>query len=153
MRQIEIDEEVWEYLQNNAEPFVDKPNQVLRRLLGLDAKRKETSITRIKKQSLVKRKKPKTNIQQLFAAEFLTKGQTVFLCDYRGKTYRQYPAILDGQYLRYQNQRYSMSQLAKELLQELGHQSDSVRGPAHWCTENGTTIKDLWESYLKQKAS
>jgi hypothetical protein len=34
---IEIDEDVWHYLQAHAEPFVDTPNSVLKRLL-LDAK-------------------------------------------------------------------------------------------------------------------
>ncbi|MBV9250838.1 MAG: hypothetical protein JO227_16505 [Acetobacteraceae bacterium] len=34
---IEIDEEIFELLKSNAEVFVDTPNDVLRRLLGLDA--------------------------------------------------------------------------------------------------------------------
>ena len=33
--QIDVDGEVWEYLQQQAEPLVDTPNSVLRRLLGL----------------------------------------------------------------------------------------------------------------------
>lgn len=36
MHHIEIDEQVWDYLKQFAEPFVDTPNSVLRRLL-LDA--------------------------------------------------------------------------------------------------------------------
>src|SRR4051794_6431478 len=32
---IEIDGEVWEAMKSQAEPFVDTPNDVLRRLLGL----------------------------------------------------------------------------------------------------------------------
>ena len=32
-RKIEIDEEVWQVLKKNAEPFEDSPNSVLRRLL------------------------------------------------------------------------------------------------------------------------
>lgn len=35
--QIEIDEHIWSHLQNHAEPFVDTPNTVLHRLLGLPA--------------------------------------------------------------------------------------------------------------------
>jgi negative regulator of replication initiation len=34
---IELDEEIFEFLKANAEPFVDTPNTVLRRLLGLDS--------------------------------------------------------------------------------------------------------------------
>jgi hypothetical protein len=33
---IEIDDEVFKLLRNRAEPFVDTPNTVLRRLLGID---------------------------------------------------------------------------------------------------------------------
>ena len=33
MREIEIDNEVWDFLKNHAEPFEDTPNTVLRRLL------------------------------------------------------------------------------------------------------------------------
>lgn len=36
MRSIEIDDEVWERLQAQAEPLVDDGNSVLRRLLGID---------------------------------------------------------------------------------------------------------------------
>lgn len=36
MRSIEIDDEVWERLKAEAEPFVDDENSVLRRLLGMD---------------------------------------------------------------------------------------------------------------------
>ena len=35
MVSIEIDQEVWEYLQNHGKPFVDTPNNVIRRELGL----------------------------------------------------------------------------------------------------------------------
>lgn len=35
MRQIEIDEAVWNAIKAQAEPLVDDPNSVLRRLLGL----------------------------------------------------------------------------------------------------------------------
>lgn len=36
MPEIEIDDEVFALLQRQAEPFVDTPNDVLRRLVGLD---------------------------------------------------------------------------------------------------------------------
>jgi hypothetical protein len=39
MPQIRIDEDVWAWLQRNAEPLVDTPNAVLRRLAGLDLHR------------------------------------------------------------------------------------------------------------------
>ena len=36
MPTVRIDDEVWEALQKRAKPFVDTPNDVLRRMLGLD---------------------------------------------------------------------------------------------------------------------
>lgn len=33
---IEIDDDVYDFLKSNAEPFVDTPNSVLRRMLGID---------------------------------------------------------------------------------------------------------------------
>ena len=36
MPTIRIDDEVWEWLKRNAEPFSDTPNAVLRRVAGLD---------------------------------------------------------------------------------------------------------------------
>ena len=38
MKKIEIDEEVFELLTKNAEPFIDTPNTVLRRLLQMNKK-------------------------------------------------------------------------------------------------------------------
>lgn len=34
-RQIDLDQDIFEYLKSEAEPFVDTPNTVLRRLLGI----------------------------------------------------------------------------------------------------------------------
>jgi len=40
---IRIDEEVWQWLQGQAEPLVDNPNSVLRRVAGLDADQEKTA--------------------------------------------------------------------------------------------------------------
>lgn len=37
MPSIDVDDEVYDQLKHSAEPFVDSPNSVLRRLLGLDS--------------------------------------------------------------------------------------------------------------------
>ena len=43
MHSIEIDEKIWHFLQQNAEPFVDSPNSVLNRLLfGAGGNKEET---------------------------------------------------------------------------------------------------------------
>lgn len=48
MSQIDVDDDVLEHLKANAEPFVDTPNTVLRRLLGIDGRTavKETGTSR-----------------------------------------------------------------------------------------------------------
>ncbi|UCD77781.1 MAG: hypothetical protein JSW26_20555 [Desulfobacterales bacterium] len=44
MYSIEIDEKIWHFLQQYAEPFVDTPNTVLNRILfGAEGKKEETS--------------------------------------------------------------------------------------------------------------
>ena len=44
MKKIEVDDEVFKYLQNKAIPFVDSPNTVLRKILLLDSKENEQAI-------------------------------------------------------------------------------------------------------------
>jgi hypothetical protein len=58
MRQIEIDDEVWRYLQQAAQPFVDSPNTVLRKTLGLAVNGSDNN-----KQYMVATRK-KANIRQ-----------------------------------------------------------------------------------------
>lgn len=40
---IELDDEVFDFLKSQAEPFVDTPNTVLRRLLGIDGSPRRTT--------------------------------------------------------------------------------------------------------------
>ena len=42
-----------------------------------------------------------------------------------------------------------MSDLARRLLKENGFQSDSVRGPIFWYNDSGKSVKELWDTYLK----
>jgi hypothetical protein len=79
---------------------------------------------------------------------FLSKGQKVHLIDYQGNRVQKSPAVIDGGDLIYNGQRYSMSNLAQELLGQMGFKSNSVRGPAHWVIDDGKSIKDLWQQYL-----
>ena len=43
MKMIEISKQVWEILQDRAVPLVDMPDDVLRRLLGIEIKSLNTS--------------------------------------------------------------------------------------------------------------
>lgn len=47
MHMIRIDDEVWQGLKNQGEPFEDTPNDVLRRMLGLDPSNKRNGSPRL----------------------------------------------------------------------------------------------------------
>jgi len=72
----------------------------------------------------------------------------MFLVDYQDNKLPQYRTAINGSSLKWQGQSYSMSDLARELLQKEGYSSSSVRGPAHWCTEDGVSVKNLWQQHL-----
>jgi len=145
---IEIDEELYAFLTNQAIAFVDKtPNDVLRRLLKINKEPAQTP--RRFEPNKRRRKKPKTNLSDLVSAGLLNNGQELFLHDYQGNKINGHRTVLSNGFLLYNGQTYSMSDLARSLLKENGFQSDSVRGPIFWYTENGKSIKELWDIFLK----
>ena len=154
MRNIEIDDEVFGYLQSRAIPFVETPNLTLRRLFSLNGKSvksEKTSSQIIQNQRLGRgrKKKPKTDLFKLVQVGLLQEGQTLYLLDYQGKKIVGYDSIISGKSLLWNNELYSMSELAKECLQKEGFSSESVRGPAHWSNSDGISVKELWDQYLR----
>jgi hypothetical protein len=155
VRNIEIDDEVFAYLQGQAHAFVDTPNLTLRRLFELDraAPKQGATVALAKPASQkIRKKQPKTSLQALTSSGLLTDGQAVFLVDYQDNKLQQHRAVVSGSSLKWHGQAYSMSDLAQELLKKEGYSSSAVRGPAHWCTEDGVTIKDLWQQHLNKKS-
>jgi len=150
MRSIEIDDEVFAYLQGNAVPYVETPNLTLRRLFKLNTERAQTESTTKHKQTYqeTRRKKQKTDLPTLVSAGLLNQGQKLCLLNYQGRKIEGYESILSGKALLWNNKTYSMSELAKICLKKEGFKSDSVRGPAHWANSDGISIKDLWSRYL-----
>lgn len=162
MQTIEIDTDVFAFLQQNARPFIDTPNSTLRRLLGLDGATvqpqkklpsgSEPELEALLAESLViaaaRGKAPKADLQLLAQNGLLRNGQKLYLIDYQGNRVQGKSASLSGADLIYNGQRYSMSKLAQQLLGQAGFKSNSVRGPAHWVTDDGRTVKDLWQQYL-----
>jgi hypothetical protein len=147
MKKIEIDDEVYAYLQGKAIPFVETPNLTLRRLLGVNGK-KGVAISGLLLANK-KKKQQKTDLPTLVQAGLLADGQTLYLHDYRGTRISGYEATISGKYLLYNNKMYSMSELAKRLLKKEGFNSNSVRGPAHWYNTDGISVKELWTQFLK----
>lgn len=154
MRNIEIDDEVFGYLQSKAVPFVETPNLTLRRLFSLNgkpAKSEKPSSQIIQDQRIVRvrKKRPKTDLPKLVQVGLLQEGQTLYLLDYQGKKMPGYDSTISGKKLLWNNELFSMSELAKECLKKEGFSSESVRGPAHWSNADGISVKELWKQYLK----
>lgn len=146
MRKIEIDDEVFAYLQSKAIAYVETPNITLRRLFILD--QKATQPLQFG-ESIVRRKKPKANMLALIEAGLLEEGQQLIFKDYQERGISDGKAIIYGKLLKYNGKPYSMSKLAKQLLQKQGYESDQVRGPAFWFTSDGISIMDIWKRYQK----
>ena len=168
MESIKIDNDVFAHLQKHARPFVDTPNSTLRRLLGIGSTAAATrtekfsptvdaELEELLAESLAaarnRSKAPKADLEVLIQSALLRNGQKLYLVDYQGnKVQKLSPAVISGGDVIFNNQRYSMSSLAQELLAKVGFKSNSVRGPAHWVTENGKSIKELWQQYLDRNA-
>ena len=157
MKPIEIDDELFAYLQGKAIAFVETPNLTLRRLLLGDKTKSEIppnhkSISPVSPKKIRQNKKqPKTDLPKLTKSGFLEEGQFLYLYDYQGNRIDGFEATISGKKLLWNNNSCSMSELAKELLKKIGFSSESVRGPAHWYNRDGISVKDLWKQYLRQR--
>lgn len=99
------------------------------------------------------KKKPKTNLPELVRDGLLKENERVYFQNYRGVKFPQYEVtIADGQ-LKWNNNRYSMSDLASKILKDLdpNQDNDFVRGPVLWVNAAGKTIAELWDVYLAKK--
>jgi negative regulator of replication initiation len=154
MKTIEIDDELFGYLQSKAMAFVETPNLTLRRLLlgdkSISSQNSALTTYQNKKKTSKPRKQPKTNLLKLIESGLLKEGQVLYLYDYQGNKIKGYEAIISGKSLLWNNELFSMSELAKELLKEVGFSSESVRGPAFWHNSDGISVKNLWKQYLNQ---
>jgi predicted CopG family antitoxin len=156
MKTIEIDEEVYAYLQSKAIPYEDKnPNDTIRRLFGFDKKAipsRLIPLPQVRSRKVEGRKKPKASLIELVNAGLLEEGQIIHVRDYQGREIQDSEATVHQGGILRNGIKYSMSNLAEILLKGQGYDSDSVRGPAHWFTSNNISIKNLWESYLNKIA-
>jgi hypothetical protein len=149
MKTIEIDEEVFAYLQSKAIPYEDKnPNDTIRRLFGFDQKAissRVISLPQVRSRKVEGGKKRKASLIELVNAGLLEEGQILHVRDYQGRKIPDSEAMIHQGRLHRDGVTYSMSKLAEKLLKGQGYNSDSVRGPAHWFTSNNISIKNLWE--------
>jgi len=150
MPRIEIDEAAFRHLQSKAIAFVETPNDTLKRLLGI-TNSNNTSSTKEAGGGAKLARKPKASLGRMIRAGLIANGQKLILHDYQGRPVPNAIAYVggDGIFASLERTRlYSMSDLAQELLKKQGYESDSVRGPSHWYTEDGRSITQIWEEYL-----
>ena len=91
----------------------------------------------------------KTNLIELINANILKQGQILNLHDYHGTVMSGFTATIENNSLLWNNQKYSMSELARIFLKQNGYESTSVRGPERLYTRDGISIKTLWQQYLE----
>ena len=147
MRHIEVDEDVFGYLQRKAVAYVETPNDTLRRLFDLTTPSKAETVVK----APVGReggKAAKTSLPLLVRAGLLREGEKVYAIDYQGRRIRGYEATVSGSGLLWNGRRCAMSKLAEEALKTAGYGSTSVRGPLHWSKADGITVKVLWDRYM-----
>ena len=145
MKTIKIDEEVYAILLRKTNSFEEKPNDVLRRLLGIKEKISE------KPSGIIDgpQKAPKANLSTLVEMGVLHENQKLTL-NYKNETLSQeYHAIIIRNRLKFEGALYTMSKLVAEILdrEEKGIPSKAYRGPEHWHTSDGVSIKNLWKRY------
>ena len=150
MPRIEIDDAVFKHLQSKAFAFVETPNDTLKRLLGI-ADNRQSSIPVNGTSTPKLGRKPKASLGRMIRAGLIGNGQKLILHDYQSRPVPNAVAYVagDGIFASLDRKRlYSMSDLAQELLKKQGYESQSVRGPSHWYTEDGRSITQIWEEYL-----
>ena len=154
MKTIEIDDQVYAFLQNKAKPFEETtPNQVIRRLLGLNKQAIKTEMIVKPGPRPTGGKAPKANLKVLIQNGILREGQCLFL-NYKGRAFsKKYQAEIRQGKLLYKEQIYTMSSLVKEILEAegAGIPSKAYRGPEYWCTSQGDSIRDLWDDFLNNR--
>lgn len=164
MKSIEVDSDVFSHLQKHARPFIDTtPNSILRRLLGIgsdDPSSKQTTtppnaipdLDSLYEEAIrtarSRSKAPKADLKVLLKSGLLKNGDKLCLVDYQGNKVKKFVAVILDADLIYDGQRYAMSNLAQKLLSEMGFKSKSVRGPAHWATSDGQSVRDLWQQHI-----
>lgn len=158
MRTIQVDDEVYQTLEGLVQGFGDTPNTVLRRVLGVSPRgaRPVDGRAAPKPRGMSgggkRGKAPKANLRDLVRIGSLAEGQTLYMHDYQGARLEGVSARIHGNDLEYKGNRLSMSALTRKIMRDLGYQSDSYRGPQFWYTDEGKSVKELWEEYLRTRS-
>ena len=148
MNTIQIDDEVYQALEQKVRGFKETPNSVLRRILGLsgsDVPHTQTEAAVFKR---VRSKAPRVDLSKLTQIGSITDGEPLSFRDYQQNKVNGVDAVVRGKQLEYEGKRYSMSALTHKIMKRQGYTSSAYRGPLFWYTRNGKSVHDLWQEYL-----
>lgn len=156
-KNIEVDDDVFKFLEDNSKGFFDTPNRTLRRLLGMVGEienraddEPETNDNDSEKSAPVKRREARTDLKELVLYGFLKENEPLTLYGDDGRPIPNSEAHVENGYLKWNQDFYSMSPLAIKLFEEkTGIRHKSLRGPLYWRNAEGKSVKALWEEYLK----
>ena len=164
MKTIEVDDEIYAFLEKNARPLTDTATSVLRRFLPIDGSlsapprnidplsRDSSSLSKAEPPRVSsysrKAKAAKAHLGILVQSGRLKSGQSVYLIDYKGNKIPGIVASIEGRELSFKGVRYSMSDLAQQQLRACGYEAPAVRGPSHWVTDSNRSITELWQEHL-----
>ncbi len=152
MKNIKIDDEVYTYLQRKAIAFEEGPNDVLRRIFGLNqVTAPQKPLPEHVHHPRKPRKQPVTNLKDLVSDGVLSEGQKLIF-QHSGKRLPEYTATISGKGLIWRGKHYSMSELAGKVLETIELDGTSVRGPIFWFTEEGKSISDIWKQYIRKQS-
>lgn len=149
MKTIEIDDDIYAFLQSQAIPFIEtEPNLVLRRLL---LNKSVAPIILLKEKSETRKqhiKSQKVDLSKLIANGYLKEGQK--LTFKHNKLSKPYEAQVSRSCLLYEGKRYMMSSVVRIILDQegLAFPSRSYRGPIYWFNSDGLSVSELWEQLL-----
>ena len=141
MREFPVDDDLVALIWQRADPRPFEQlsfSEALRRVLKLPRSPLEDP----------RRRAPKADLHELVRLGVLRESQELFLLGYQRNRVGPYKATISGGRLLFKGQLSSMSTHARDLLKKEGFSSDSVRGPEHWATSDGTRVCDLWEQVL-----
>ena len=148
MNTIQIDDEVYQALEQQVRGFKDSPNSVLRRILGLSEESDPQPQSAVVEPRGVRSKAPRVDLSKLAQIGSISDGQTVSFRDYQQNKVNGAEAVVRGKQLEYEGKTYSMSALTHKIMKHQGYTSTAYRGPLFWYTQDGKSIHDLWQDYL-----
>ena len=136
-------QQVINLLLENDVPFGVGDTSKAARLLKATPRHKPRNI--LPMSGTPRRKEPRADLEILAKSGAIKSGELLELRDYQGRTIEGCEASVAGTNLVYNGKQYSMSNLAQRLLARHGYKKTAVRGPAHWFTKQGRSVKELWE--------